>query len=177
MLAIVRFVERLTGGVGLVAAAVVAPLILAMVYEVFARYLFNAPTIWAYELAYMAMGTNFLLGAAFTLRDRGHIRIDVLYSHLRPRTQAAIDILGYLLLFLPLAWWLSWGLWNYAYNALLSGETSGESAWNPLIWPFRMVFFLGFLLLALQATAELIKAVYRLGGRDPDGRGPDELGR
>jgi len=167
MLSLVRMIERMTGGIGLIAALVVAPLVLATVYEVFSRYLFNAPTIWAYELAYMAMGTNFLLGAAFTLRERGHIRIDVAYSHFSPRLKALIDSLGYLLFFLPVAWWLSWGLWNYAYGALLSGETSGESAWNPVIWPFRLVFFLGFLMLALQGTAELIKALLVLSGRAP----------
>jgi len=163
---LIRLVERLSGGVGLFAAVIVAPLILATVYEVFSRYLFNAPTIWAYELAYMAMGTNFLLGAALTLREHGHIRIDVLYGNFSPRTRAVIDILGYTCLFLPVAWWLSWGLWKYAYNALLSGETSGESAWNPVIWPFRMVFFVGFLLLALQATVELVKSFQILRGRD-----------
>ncbi len=166
MTTLIRFVERLSGGGGLVAAVIVAPLVLATVYEVFSRYLFNAPTIWAYELAYMAMGTNFLLGAAYTLRERGHIRIDLAYAHFSRRTRALIDLLGYLFLFLPVAWWLTWGLWNYAYGALLSGETSGESAWNPVIWPFRMVFFLGFLLLALQASVELIKAVQIL--REPD---------
>jgi len=162
---LIRAIERLSGGVGMLAAAIVAPLILATVYEVVSRYAFNAPTIWAYEIAYMAMGTNFLLGAAFTLRERGHIRIDLAYSQFGPRTRALIDVIGYLCLFLPVAWWLTWGLWNYALNALLSGETSGQSAWNPVIWPFRMVFFAGFLLLALQATAELLRALAILTGR------------
>lgn len=166
---LVRLIERLSGGFGFLGAIIVAPLILATVYEVFSRYLFNAPTIWAYEIAYMAMGTNFLLGAAVTLRDRNHIRIDLLYDRWPPRTQALIDIIGYVCVFLPVAWWLSWGLWKYALNAYLSGETSGDSAWNPIIWPFRMVFFAGFLLLALQATAELIKAAYVLAGREPPG--------
>jgi TRAP-type mannitol/chloroaromatic compound transport system permease small subunit len=163
-----RSVDRLSVGFGLLAAVIVAPLILATVYEVFSRYLFNAPTIWAYELGYMAMGTNFLLGAAYTLRERGHIRIDVLYAHFTPKVRALVDVAGYLLLFLPLAWWLSWGLWKYAYFAMLSGETSGESAWNPVIWPFRMVFFMGFLLLALQGTAELIRAIRILAGREDE---------
>ena len=112
----------------------------------------------------MAMGTNFLLGAAFTLRERGHIRIDIAYERFTPRTRALVDTIGYLFLFLPMAWWLSWALWIYAYDALLSGETSGESAWNPIIWPFRMIFFAGFALLALQGTAELIKAIRVLRG-------------
>ena len=168
MTAIVRLVEKLSGSFGLLAAWVVAPLILATVYEVFSRYLFNAPTIWAFELAYMAMGTNFLLGAAFTLREKGHIRIDLIYMRLSPRSRALIDLFGYLFLFLPVAFWLTWGLWKYAYFALLSGETSGQSAWNPVIWPFRMVFFMGFLLLALQAVAETVKAIQILRGRIPE---------
>ena len=112
----------------------------------------------------MAMGTNFLLGAAYTLREQGHIRIDLVYARFSPRLRALIDSIGYAVLFLPVAWWLSLGLWRYGYGAFLSGETSGESAWNPVIWPFRLVFFLGFFLLALQATAELIKALRILLG-------------
>lgn len=162
---LIRFVERLSLGAGLVGAIIVAPLVLATVYEVFSRYLFNAPTIWAYEIAYMAMGSNFLLGAAYTLREGGHIRIDLIYAQVSPKARAIIDIVGYLGLCLPVAWWLSWGLWKYALHAYLSGETSGESAWNPIIWPFRLVFFAGFALLALQATVELIKAVRVLTGR------------
>ena len=169
MLVVVRFIERISGGFGMLGAAVIVPLVLATVYEVFSRYIFNAPTIWAYGLAYMAMGTNFLLGAAFTLRERGHIRIDIVYERFAPRTRALIDTIGYLFLFLPMAWWLSWELWIYAYDALLSGETSGESAWNPIIWPFRMIFFAGIALLALQGTAELIKAIRVLRGGDEHG--------
>jgi len=179
MTAIVRLIEKISGSVGLLAAWVVAPLIVAMVYEVFSRYLFNAPTIWAFELGYMAMGTNFLLGAAFTLREQGHIRIDLIYSRLPARRRAVIDVVGYIFIFLPVAFWMSWGLWKYAYNAFLSGETSGQSAWNPVIWPFRMVFFMGFALLARQAVAELIKAIQVLRGHGPqeDSKDSREHGR
>lgn len=170
MLAIIRVIERITGSVGHVAAWVIAPLIFATVYEVISRYLLDAPTIWAYELGYMATGTTFLLGSAYTLRERGHIRIDVFYAHFPAKAQALVEVIGYSVLFLPLAWWLSDALWTYAYDAYASGETSGQSAWNPPIWPFRAIFFIGFLLLALQATVELIKAVLELLGRPlPDG--------
>ena len=156
----VRLIERLTGNIGFVAAWVLAPLIIATVYEVLSRYLFSAPTIWAYELAYMATGTNYLLGMAFALRERSHIRIDVFYSRFAPKTRALIDSLGYLILFLPVTFWLSYRLGAYGLEAYFSGETSGESAWNPIIWPFRMVFFTGFAIFFLQGLAELIKAVH-----------------
>ncbi|MCB1812871.1 MAG: TRAP transporter small permease subunit [Candidatus Competibacteraceae bacterium] len=165
MLIFVRLIERITGSVGLIAAWVVVPLVGATVYEVFARYVLNAPTLWAYEVGYMAMGTNFLLGMALTLREGAHIRIDVLYSRFGPKTKALVNLFGYTVLLLPTACWLSLHLWDYAYGAYLSGETSGESAWNPVVWPFRLVFFSGFLLLAVQGIVEVIKTLYILSGK------------
>lgn len=155
-------IDRISGSFGLLAGWIVLPLILATVYEVMSRYLFNAPTIWAYELGYMLTGANFLLGSAFTLREKAHIRIDVLYTQFNPRVKAAVDTAGYLLLFLPLGFWLSYRLAIYAFDAYSSGQLSGESAWNPVIWPFRVVFFTGFLLLSVQALAELIRSVSNL---------------
>lgn len=164
MNSVLRTVDRLSGSLGVIAAWIILPLIFATVYEVAARYLFNAPTIWAYEVGYMATGANFLLGAAFTLREGAHIRIDVLYSRFSPRFQALVDVLGYLLLFLPVGIWLSYRLGTYALDAYHTGEGSGESAWNPVIWPFRAIFFTGFAVLSLQAFAEFIRAVKVLFG-------------
>lgn len=162
MIKFVGACERLTGHVGLLAAWLVAPLIAATVFEVFSRYILDDPTIWAYEIGYMATGTNFMLGMAFTLREKGHIRIDVLFSRLSPKTQAVIDLCGFLFLLLPVSLWLSWALWNYAYDAYVIGETTGESAWNPIVWPFRMTFFAGFLVLSLQGVIETIRVIYIL---------------
>lgn len=162
---LVNIIERITGSAGLLIAWVVFPLILASVYEVVARHVFNAPTIWAFELGYMAMGVHALMGAAFALRERAHIRIDLLYVHFSDRTKALIDTAGYLILFLPVICWVSVGLWDYWIEAFIRNEHSGQSAWNPIIWPFRLSFFLGFSLLALQGVAELIKCVQFLTGR------------
>ena len=166
MMALVRAIERIIGSTGLITAWLVFSLILATCFEVFSRYVLNAPTIWAFELGYMATGTHALLGAAFTLREKGHIRIDVLYSRFSPKLQAIIDTAGYLLLFLPVVSWLSLALWEYWIEAYAYGELSGQSAWNPVIWPFRLAFFSGFALLLLQGVAELIKCVCFLTGRN-----------
>lgn len=151
-----KAVDRLSGSMGLLAAWIVLPLIFVTVYEVFSRYLFNSPTIWAYEIGYMVTGANFLLGAAFALREHAHIRIDVLYSRFSVKIKALIDVLGYLLLFLPVGIWLSYRLGFYALDAFETGERSGQSAWNPVIWPFRFIFFTGFTVLSIQALAECI---------------------
>lgn len=162
-------IDRISGSLGLLAAWIVMPLIVATVYEVLSRYLFNAPTIWAYEIGYMAMGANFLLGAAFALREGSHIRIDILYTRLSEKARALIDVLGFVLLFLPVGFWLSTRLGEYALEAYMSGERSGESAWNPVIWPFRLVFFVGFAVLTIQGVAECLRAFRVLLGK-PDFR-------
>lgn len=158
-------IERITGCAGLAAAWLVMLLALATCYEVFSRYLLNAPTLWAYEVGYMATGSNFILGMAYTLRERGHIRIDVLYSRFSARAQAVVDVVGLVFFLLPAAFWLSLKLWTYAYESYLIGETTGESAWNPVVWPFRSVFFIGFALLCAQGVVELRKAWPVIFGR------------
>jgi TRAP-type mannitol/chloroaromatic compound transport system permease small subunit len=158
----VRFIERISGIAGMAAAWLIVPLIAAMVWEVVARYVFNAPTIWAYEIAYLMTGSGFLLGMAYVLGRDAHIRIDVMSTMLSDRVKAAIDIVCYVFLLIPFCAWLTHTLWGRALAAIASGEKSGQSAWNPPLWPFRTVFFVAFALLLLQIVAEIIKAARRL---------------
>ncbi len=164
----VRAIECLTEGVGFLAALVVIPLVLATCYEVFARYVFGSPTIWAFELGYTLMGVHFLLGGALTLKRQGHVRIDLIYGQLSRRKKAWIDLLLYLFVVLPALVLVTWQLSDYAAGAHASGETSGQSAWNPPIWPFRAVIAFSFLLLALQVLAECLKSWRVLRGSDDD---------
>jgi len=165
MLQLISLIERITGAGGKVVAWVVLPLIFATCYEVFSRYLLNAPTIWAFEAGYMAMGVHALIGAAYTLQCHSHIRIDVLYAHFPERTKALVDVTGYVVLFFPGVIWLCIGLWDYWTEAFISGEQSGQSAWNPVIWPFRLCFFAGYALLLLQGLAEVMKDILFLMGK------------
>ena len=166
---LLRWIDRITGGAGAHAGWLIVPIMFATAYEVFSRYVLHAPTVWAFEVGYMAMGANFMIGIAYTLREKSHIRIDALYAHFfSRRTQAVITLLGYVVLLLPASFLLSDALWTYAYKAFKTMESSGQSAWNPLIWPFRMVFFSGFALLLLQGIAETIRAIRFLAGRDPN---------
>jgi TRAP-type mannitol/chloroaromatic compound transport system permease small subunit len=166
MRALLRFIERISGVSGEATAWLVVPLILATTYDVVARYAFNAPTQWAYEVGYMMMGTHALLGMAYTLREGGHIRIEAFTQKFSQATKALVDLLGYLIV-LPCLCWVTWSLWSYWIGAFRSGELSGQSAWNPVIWPFRLVFFVAFVLLVLQIAAEMIKAILFLAGRRP----------
>lgn len=162
---LLRMIERISGISGNVTAWLVVPLIFATVYDVGARYLFTAPTQWAYEVGYMMMGTHALLGMAYTLRESGHVRIDAFSQLFSERVKAIIDAVGYALFVLPCLIWVTWSLWSYWVVALESGELSGQSAWNPVIWPFKLIFFIAFVLLILQILAQILKAVLFLRGR------------
>lgn len=162
---LLRLIERISGLSGKTTAWLVLPLIAATVYDVVARYVFNAPTEWAFEIAYMAMGAHALLGMAFTLREGGHIRIDAFSQKFSQGVKAIIDLVGYAVFVLPCLLWITWSLWDYWVKALHTNELSGQSAWNPIIWPFKLVFFVAFVLLVLQIVAEVIKAIQYLSGR------------
>ena len=160
MNALIRSIERLTGSVGIIASVVIVPLVLATCYEVFARYVMQAPTVWAYEIGYILTGSHFLLGMAFTLQAGEHIRIDIFSGKFSARTRAVIDLVGYTII-LPLMLWLTYALFQHLATGYLRSERSGQSAMNLPVWPFRIVFLVAFTLLALQILAEVIKTVRR----------------
>lgn len=142
------------------------PLIAASCWEVFSRYVLGEPTFWAFEVGYMMMGTHFLIGLAYTLRQREHVRVDFLYAHVSPRKRALIDAFTYVVLLMPLAGWLTVALWDKVTKAYESHERTGMSAFNPVIWPFRLVMCAAFALLFLQALAELLKCIRTFSGRE-----------
>jgi TRAP-type mannitol/chloroaromatic compound transport system permease small subunit len=155
---LIRSIEALTTNVGLFGALLIVPLILATCYEVLSRYVFDAPTIWAFEVGYMLTGSHFLLAMAFALKEGQHIRIDVFSGKFSARTRAAIDFVCFAVVF-PLTVWLTLALLRHMWNGYASNEKSGQSALNFPVWPFRVVFFVSFLLLALQVLAEILKTV------------------
>jgi TRAP-type mannitol/chloroaromatic compound transport system permease small subunit len=154
---VVALLDRISGSAGAVVAWLVIPLIAASCYEVFSRYVLGAPTLWAFEIGYMVMGTHFLIGLAYTLREGQHVRVDFFYANVSERKRALIDAFTYAVLLMPLAGWLSVALWRKVQTAYESHERSGMSAFNPVIWPFRLVMCAAFALLFLQALAELAR--------------------
>ena len=155
---LVNRIERITTNIGIIAALTLVPLILTTTYEVLARYIFNAPTIWAYEVGYMLTGTHFLLGMAYTLQQGQFIRIDIFSQDMSEKTRALIDICAYSVI-LPLMMWLTYGLTSYLISGFIKNERSGQSAMNMAVWPFRVVFLIAFTLLALQVYAEFMKSL------------------
>ncbi len=158
-------IEALTRFSGYISALLVLPLIGALVFEVFSRYVFDSPTLWAFEISYMVMGAIFMLGLANALRLGQHVSVDVVTLKLKPRANAVIRTICYLL-FLPIVSWISVELYHYFYEAFDSNERSGRSAWNPVMWPVYSVWFFGLSVLSLQILAELLKSVQIALGRE-----------
>lgn len=159
-------INQITIGFGGFAALLILPLTFALVYEVFSRYVLNQPTLWAFEVSYMVMGALFMLGMANTLRLKQHVYVDLVIMNLPIRLAAALRVLFYFLL-IPLLCWLSYELALYCHDAFSRNARSGRSAWNPLVWPVYLSWFIGFALLSLQLISEFIsELLVTLSGKD-----------
>ena len=160
MLRIAFIIDRISTSVGSTAATLVFPLGLIMTYEALARFTLNWPTFWAYELSYMLTGAHFALGIALVTRNNAHIRIDFLYSRMPVRFKYLLDFTILFFFMVPLIIWVSASLVEYAWRSWVIGETSGESGWNPLVWPVRAAIATGFVIFSAQLISEAIKTGY-----------------
>jgi len=159
---IINLLEKITCMPGYFASGLIIPLVLATCYEVFARYVFGNPTIWAYEVGYLLMGFHFLLGGALTLKKGEHIRIDIFYNKLKKSNKAKIDLSLYIIFIIPCLFLLSIKLINHTTNSFFSNETTGHSAWNPPIWPLHAIIAISFTILFLQVISECLKSYANL---------------
>ncbi|NHF74586.1 TRAP transporter small permease subunit [Paracoccus xiamenensis] len=151
---LLSLIDAFSALLGRISELVVILLIASMLYEVVARYVFGAPTLWAFDIAYMSTGALFVLGAAQTLRQDAHVRIDVLSSRFPPRVRGAIDGIAFLFVLCPIFAMLAKIAGQRAWRAFVNGEVETVSPWAPLMWPFYSVLTIGLAALALQLAAE-----------------------
>jgi TRAP-type mannitol/chloroaromatic compound transport system permease small subunit len=136
------------------------PLVAGLTYEVFARYAFSAPTIWAFDLTYMLYGSHFMLGAGYALLRGAHIRTDLLYEKYSARQKGMVDAIAYLFFFFPgLLFFLISGM-DEAIHAWTIRELSEQTAWRPPLYPFKTVVPVAAALLIVQGVSELLKSLY-----------------
>lgn len=125
-------------------------LVLSMLYEVIARYVFNSSTIWAFDISYMATGVAFMLGVAWTAQIDGHIKVDVLSSMLPNNVYRLIIGVVYTVVLFPTFLFLAWYGWKKTVSAFITNEVEMVSTWAPQMWPFYTCIAVGLTLLALQ---------------------------
>lgn len=155
---LIRAIDRGSDWVGHLVMLTFLPMILGGAYEVVARYAFNAPTSWSTDVTFMANGTMFMLGSAYALMKGAHVRTDILYDRFSDRAKGWIDVITYLVLFLPVMGLIFFISFDDAVHAWQIKERSNAGLWQPVVWPFRAVIPLAALLLFVQGVSELLKA-------------------
>jgi TRAP-type mannitol/chloroaromatic compound transport system permease small subunit len=156
----VRAIDRFTDSTGTLFSWLMIPLVGAVAYEVFARYFFNAPTVWAFDVTFMLYGSLFMLGAAYALHKGAHIRTDFFWERFSIRKKGVIDAIAYIVFFFPsLAIFFAISA-EEAWSSFRMGETSEQTAWRPYLWPVKAVVPLTALLLLIQGVSELLKSLH-----------------
>ena len=155
-------VDRVSTWVGHVFAWFIVALTVLIVWEVLSRKFFDAPHAWAFDAQIMMYGTLFMMAGAYTLAKNGHVRGDVLYGFFPARLQASIDLVLYLLFFLPGAVAMVLAGWAYAVESWVIREHSNISVDGPPIYPFKMVIPIAGAFLLVQGVVEIVRCVYCL---------------
>src|ERR1700694_3943730 len=152
-------IDEISTWCGKTAAWLIILLMTVVCIEVFKRYIMNMPTAWIFDLDNMLYGTAFMLCGAYTLAQNAHVRGDFLYSSMRPRMQASLDIVLYAVFFLPgIAAVISAGT-DYAADSWRIAEHSTVTADGPPLYPFKSVIPLAGALIMLQGVAEIVRCV------------------
>jgi len=141
-------------------AFLVLPMMYVLVHEVVARYFFNAPTIWAGDMALIFYGIYFMVASPYCLQSGNHIRTDFLYSKWSVKAKGRIDFFIYLFLYFPTHILFLQVGWKYFYKSFMQNESLISSPWMPIVWPMKFAIPLSLVLMILQGVSETIKSYY-----------------
>ena len=163
LLAMSRVIDRVTEVVGKSVMWLILLAVLVSAGNAIVRKVFNYSTNSLLELQWYLFGAAFMLGAAYTLRQNEHVRVDVWYATRSRATQHRIDLFGHVFFLLPFVTLMAWLLWPYTVQAFVNGEVS-SNAGGLIIWPARALILGGFVLLVFQALSEIIKKIAVVNG-------------
>jgi len=150
--------DAISTWVGKAAAWLIVVLMLVVCAEVFKRYALNAPTAWIFDVNNMLYGTLFMLGGAYTLAHDGHVRGDFFYGNMKPRTQASLDLVLYVVFFLPGIAALTWAGWTYFNESLAMREQTFNATPIP-IYPFKFVIPVAGAIVLMQGLSEILRCL------------------
>jgi TRAP-type mannitol/chloroaromatic compound transport system permease small subunit len=152
-------IDGISTWIGKAAAWLIIGLMLLVCAEVFKRYIMNMPTAWIFDASNMFYGTLFMLAGAYTLAQNAHVRGDFLYSSMRPRTQATLDLILYFVFFLPGIAALLYAGTDYAMDSWRINEHSNVTADGPPVYHFKTVIPIAGALVLLQGVAEIVRCI------------------
>ena len=160
MASLITKIDLFSKWVGNVVCWITVPLILAMTYEVLARKLFTAPTMWAYDMSRFLYGALFMLGAGYALSKGVHIRADFLYRNFKVKTQGTVDFWLYLLFYFPGLLVFLYMTIGFVQESIMRGEKGMDTTWMPYMWPIKTCLLIGIIFLLIQGVSELLKSYY-----------------
>ena len=166
-------VDKLSTLVGQAFSFLIVLLTLHVSWEVFSRYVLGNPRAWAFDGMIMLYGTLFMMAGAYTLSKNGHVRGDVLYGFFEPRTQATVDLILYIVFFIPGVFALTYAGYYYAAESWAINEHSNITAEGPPIYPFKTVIPIAGAFLLLQGIVEIVRCVICLQQGDWPSREED----
>ena len=155
-------IDKFSKIVGSIVCWILVPLIFAMTYEVLARKLFLAPTIWAYDISRFLYGALFMLGAGYALSKGVHIRADFLYRNFKTKTQGKIDFWLYLLFYFPGLIVFLYMTTIFVQESIMRNERGMDTTWMPYMWPIKSCLWFGIIFLLVQGVSELFKSYYAM---------------
>lgn len=157
---LIRWIDTASLWVGRGVCLLTVPLFSIMVYEVFMRYVFTAPTIWVYDLSRMMYGALFILGAGYALSKGVHIRADFIYRNFPVKTQGLVDACLYIFFYFPGMLVFLWTSMDFAGVSWVRGEKGMDTAWMPYVAPIKSALPIGVFFLLVQGISELLKSIY-----------------
>jgi len=156
---ILLLVDEISTWVGKTAGWCILVLTFTTSYEVFSRYLFGAPTEWAFDASYMLYGTLFMLAGAYTLSRNAHVRGDFIYRAWSPRRQAKMDLVLFILFFFPGMLAFVYAGIGFAKLSYIMNEHSAASPNGPIVWPFKWLIPIVGVLMVMQGVVEVIRCI------------------
>lgn len=157
-----NLIDKLTYLITRLISLLVIFLILELVYETIMRYVFNYAVVWSFDISYILYGIIFMLSIPHVEVIDKHVRIEVIYNKLSKKARLTLDLMGYLIFYLPVSVAITYFGWNFFYESYVIRETSGATMWSPPIYPFKFIIPLTGFLLFLQSLSQIVKRIIAL---------------
>lgn len=170
MLALVGWIDAIAAWIGRAVSYLVFGMIAVIMYEVVARYFFNAPTFWGQDVSGWLQVAYVFLGGAYALQKGYFVRVDMVYERFPPKVQAWIDLTLATVLFCCFATVMFGRGWDLAHQSWEMGETSATGGWNGRVWPAKFLVPIGTALLALAWFAHLVRRIRIVTGAEDASR-------
>jgi TRAP-type mannitol/chloroaromatic compound transport system permease small subunit len=167
------FIDKVSTWIGQFFSWLIVALTFMISWEVFSRYVLDSPHAWAFDVMSMMYGTLFMLAGAYTLSKNGHVRGDVLYGFFPPRLQAWLDLILYLVFFIPGVVALAYAGYGFAAESWAINEHSNVTADGPPIYPFKTILPIAGAFLLAQGLVEIVRCIVCIKQGEWPKRGDD----